>query len=52
MTLLDENQLAQLPSVLAIGAVPHRTQVIALIDVRRSQGERVAASSYNVFVEC
>lgn len=28
-----------------------RTQVIALVDVRHSQGERVAAGSYNVFVE-
>jgi CheY-like chemotaxis protein len=28
-----------------------RTEVIALIDVRRPQGERLAASSYNVFVE-
>lgn len=28
-----------------------RTEVIALHDVRRPQGERVAASSYNVFVE-
>lgn len=29
----------------------HRTEVIALIDVRYPPGERVPASSYNVFVE-